>query len=137
MLAKRFTNPSADIITVLAGLEEVDAVFFNFAGALEHIVRTGRSRKSVLDLVDLGVDVLAVAVRQKAIEVALSLTSGAWQTSLVSYFTHRDLFPALMKVLAVHFFLYSLLTINMEKHSRLSVAGLFILSCPFCLIVPS
>ena len=39
-----------------------------------------------------------VDVRQKAIEVALSLTSGAYQTSLVSYFTHRDLFPSLMKV---------------------------------------
>lgn len=37
-------------------------------------------------------------IRQKAIQVALSLTSGAYQTSLVSYFTHRDLFPALMKV---------------------------------------
>ena len=28
----------------------------------------------------------------------LSLASGAYQTSLVSYFTHRDLFPALAKV---------------------------------------
>lgn len=43
-------------------------------------------------------------VRQKAIEVALSLTSGAYQTSLVSYFTHRDLFPALMKVGNINFF---------------------------------
>lgn len=131
MLAKRFTNPSADIITVLAGLDEVDAVFFNFAGALEHIVRTGRSRKSVSDLVDLGVDVLAVAVRQKAIEVALSLTSGAWQTSLVSYFTHRDLFPALMKVLAVHFFLYSLLTIGYGKAFRLICCWTFYSLMPY------
>ena len=38
-------------------------------------------------------------VRQKAIEVALSLTAGAYQTGLLSYFTHRDLFPSLMKVL--------------------------------------
>lgn len=36
-------------------------------------------------------------IRKKAIEVSLSLTSGAYQTSLVSYFTHRDLFPALMR----------------------------------------
>jgi hypothetical protein len=26
------------------------------------------------------------------------MTSGAYKTSLVSYFTHRDLFPSLMKV---------------------------------------
>ena len=41
--------------------------------------------------------ILTVNVRQKAIEVALSLVSGAYQTSLLSYFTHRDLFPSLMK----------------------------------------
>lgn len=81
ILAKRYTNPSADIITVLAGLDEVDAVFFEFANAIESIIRTGRSAD----------------IRSKAIDVALSLTSGAYQTSLVSYFTHRDLFPALMK----------------------------------------
>lgn len=39
-----------------------------------------------------------VDVRQKSIEVALSVVSGAYQTSLLSYFTHRDLFPSLMKV---------------------------------------
>ena len=42
--------------------------------------------------------ILIVEVRDKAVEVTLSLTSGAYQTSLVSYFTHRDLFPALIKV---------------------------------------
>ncbi|MCJ1408072.1 hypothetical protein MMC19_002145 [Ptychographa xylographoides] len=76
VLSKRYTNPSSDIITVLAGLDEVDAIFSESSGRL------------TLDTVD---------VRQKAIEVALSLTSGAYQTSLVSYFTHRDLFPSLMK----------------------------------------
>jgi hypothetical protein len=39
-----------------------------------------------------------VDTRQRAIEVALSVVSGAYQTSLLSYFTHRDLFPSLMKV---------------------------------------
>ena len=39
-----------------------------------------------------------VDVRRKALDSALSLTAGAYQTSLVSYFSHRDLFPALMKV---------------------------------------
>ncbi|KAM0806194.1 hypothetical protein BDR22DRAFT_827971 [Usnea florida] len=81
ILTKRYTNPSAEMITVLAGLDEVDAVFFEFANAIENIIRIGRSAE----------------VRSKAIDVALSLTSGAYQTSLVSYFAHRDLFPALMK----------------------------------------
>lgn len=43
ILAKRYTNPSADIITVLAGLDEVDAVFSEFANVIENIIRTGRS----------------------------------------------------------------------------------------------
>lgn len=45
-----------------------------------------------------------VDVRLKAIQVVLSFTAGAYQTSLISYFTHRDLFPALMKVLQTFFF---------------------------------
>ncbi|MCJ1421012.1 hypothetical protein MMC32_007374 [Xylographa parallela] len=81
VLSKRYTNPSSDIITVLAGLDEVDAVFSDFANAIETTIRAGRTKD----------------VRKKAIEAALSLTSGAYQTSLVSYFTHRDLFPSLMK----------------------------------------
>lgn len=48
--------------------------------------------------VHAGADRTTVDVRQKAIEVALSVVSGAYQTSLLSYFTHRDLFPSLMKV---------------------------------------
>lgn len=41
---------------------------------------------------------MIVEIRSKAVDVALSLASGAYQTSLVSYFAHRDLFPALIKV---------------------------------------
>lgn len=80
-LAKRYTNPSSDTITVIAGLDEVDAVFSEFANVIEHCIRTGRS----------------VTLRQKATDTALALTAGAYQTSLVSYFSYRDLFPALMK----------------------------------------
>lgn len=43
-------------------------------------------------------DAKAVQVRLKAIKVALAMVSGAYSTGLVSYFTHRDLFPSLMKV---------------------------------------
>ncbi|KAI4238680.1 MAG: hypothetical protein LQ352_007851 [Teloschistes flavicans] len=81
VLAKRYTNPSAEIITVLVGLDEVDIVFADFANAIENVVRSGGSAE----------------ISQKAIEVAITLTAGAYQTSLVSYFTHRDLFPCLMK----------------------------------------
>lgn len=81
VLAKKYNNPSSDIINVLAGLDEVDVIFTEFVAALDTSIKSGRS----LD------------IRQKAIEVALSLTSGAYQTTLLSYFTHRDLFPSLMK----------------------------------------
>ena len=45
LLSKRYTNPSSDIITVLAGLDQVDAVFTEFAASVEIIIRTGRSCK--------------------------------------------------------------------------------------------
>src|ERR1700744_3923321 len=40
---------------------------------------------------------MAVTLRQKAVYAALSMVAGAYSTGLVSYFTHRDLFPSLMK----------------------------------------
>ena len=39
-----------------------------------------------------------VEIREKAVEVALAVTSGAYQTTLLTYFIQRDLFPAVMKV---------------------------------------
>ncbi|KAI9733576.1 MAG: hypothetical protein M1834_003178 [Cirrosporium novae-zelandiae] len=81
ILNKRYTNPNSDIIALLGGFDEVDLVVTDFINALDVVIRGGSS----------------LELRQKAIEVALSMTSGAYQTSLVSYFTHRDLFPSLMK----------------------------------------
>ncbi|POS86129.1 hypothetical protein EPUL_001364 [Erysiphe pulchra] len=78
---KKYTNPSSDVIDILAGLDQVDTVFSDFVTALDNTIRNGRS----LDL------------RQKAIESALCLVSGAYQTSLLSYFIYRDLFLSLMK----------------------------------------
>lgn len=37
-------------------------------------------------------------MRQKAVGVALAITSGAYQTSLLTYLIQRDMFPAVMKV---------------------------------------
>lgn len=48
VLAKRYTNPSSDIITVLAGLDEVDTVFSDFAHAVGVAIRTGRSRRLII-----------------------------------------------------------------------------------------
>ena len=45
VLAKRYTNPSSDIITVLAGLDQVDPVFSDLANAIETTIRSGRSRE--------------------------------------------------------------------------------------------
>jgi len=42
ILAKRYTNPSSDIIDVLAGLDMVDAVFTDLVTTLETAVRAGR-----------------------------------------------------------------------------------------------
>lgn len=39
-----------------------------------------------------------MGLRQKAIEVALAVTSGAYQTSLLTYLIQRDMFPSVMKV---------------------------------------
>ncbi|KAG8162500.1 hypothetical protein KVR01_008265 [Diaporthe batatas] len=83
VLSKKYTNPSSDIITVLAGLDHVDAAFTDFVGSLDQIVRNGR----------------LMELRQKAVEVALAVTSGAYQTSLLTYLIQRDMFPSLTKLI--------------------------------------
>ena len=82
VLSKRFTNPSSDIIEVLAGLDEVDAVFTDLVAMLERVIKDGRT----------------LTIRRKAVRTAIAVVSGGYQTALVSYFLHRDLFPALMKL---------------------------------------
>ena len=83
---------------MLAGLDRVDTVFTEFAAALDVTIRSGRSCMLTKRWNIIGTDIFPVDIRQKAVEVALSLVSGAYQTSLLSYFIHRDLFPPLMKV---------------------------------------
>ncbi|ENI05489.1 hypothetical protein COCC4DRAFT_81118 [Bipolaris maydis ATCC 48331] len=80
-LAKKYTNPSSDIISVLAGLNDADAVMTDFVATLDTAIRNGRD----------------ISLRQKAIRCALAMTAAGFQTALPSYFTHRDLFPALVK----------------------------------------
>ncbi|ORY63922.1 uncharacterized protein BCR38DRAFT_409334 [Pseudomassariella vexata] len=81
VLPKKYTNPSSDVIAVLAGLDQVDTVFTDFVGALDNIIRNGQT----------------LELRQSAVEVVLAITSGAYQTGLLTYFIQRDMFPAIMK----------------------------------------
>ena len=43
VLAKKYTNPSSDIIEVLAGLDNVDAVFNTLVETLDHAITDGRT----------------------------------------------------------------------------------------------
>ena len=78
VFTKRYTNPSTDIIEVLAGLDAIDKLISDLVNGLEAIIRSSSS----------------LAFRTKAVSTATAMVSGAFQTSLVSYFMHRDLFPA-------------------------------------------
>ncbi|EPS45022.1 hypothetical protein H072_1046 [Dactylellina haptotyla CBS 200.50] len=81
VLSKRYTNLSSDVIAILAGLDNIDSVFTDFVAVLDTNIRSGKT----------------VDVRYKSVHVALVTACGAFNTGLLSYFTHRDLFPALMK----------------------------------------
>lgn len=82
-LAKRYNNPSADVIDLLAGLDRVDAVLSDFVAALDQILRWGTTE----------------TMRTRAVEVILAVTAGAYQTTVLTYFIQRDLFQAIMKII--------------------------------------
>ena len=42
-LTKKYTNPSSDIIAVLAGLNNADTVMTDFIATLDTVIRTGRT----------------------------------------------------------------------------------------------
>ncbi|KAL2109746.1 hypothetical protein VUR80DRAFT_2074 [Thermomyces stellatus] len=83
VLSKKYAHPSSDIISVLAGIDAVDAALTDFVATMDGIIRSGQS----LDL------------RHKAVEVLLAFTAGAWQTTLLTYLIQRDLFPSLVKLI--------------------------------------
>lgn len=80
-LAKKYTNPSTDMIEVLAGLESVDRVMSELVNALDTVVSKSQS----------------VTFRRKAVDNALAVVSGSYQTSLVTYFIHKDFFHGFVK----------------------------------------
>ncbi|KAL2265841.1 hypothetical protein VTJ83DRAFT_6941 [Remersonia thermophila] len=110
VLGKKYTNPSSDIIELLAGLDRIDTVFADFVAALETLIRAGRNSAHECCPNGIGHAGQAEAqgsrtaaqctytadLQQKAVEVALAVASGAYQTSLLSYFMQRDLFPAII-----------------------------------------
>lgn len=111
VLAKKYTNPSSDIIELLAGLDHVDTVFTDFVGALESLIRNGRGAAHECCPNGIGHAgqeesrarnragcAYTADLQQRAVEVALAVTSGAYQTSLLTYFIQRDLFPAIINV---------------------------------------
>ncbi|KAF2277592.1 DUF1741-domain-containing protein [Westerdykella ornata] len=80
-LSKKYTNPNSDVLSVLAGLDDADTVVSDFVATIDTAIRNGRNP----------------IVRLKAVRAALAMTAGSFHTGLPSYFTHRDLFPSLMK----------------------------------------
>lgn len=99
VFSKKYTNPSSDIIEVLAGLDNVDTVFNDLVTALENTIssgKTGMSYKLRFTCVSLTPNI--VRFQKKAVQVALCVASGAFQTGLLTYFTQRDFFPSLMRV---------------------------------------
>ncbi|THY62382.1 DUF1741-domain-containing protein [Aureobasidium pullulans] len=83
VLSKKYTNPSSDIIEVLAGLDNVDTVFNDLVATLDTNISSGKT----------------VRIQMKAVQVALCVASGAFQTGLLTYFTQRDFFPSLMHLI--------------------------------------
>ncbi|KAH0289544.1 DUF1741-domain-containing protein [Aureobasidium namibiae CBS 147.97] len=83
VFSKKYTNPSSDIIEVLAGLDNVDTVFNDLVTALDNTISSGKT----------------VCFQKKAVQVALCVASGAFQTGLLTYFTQRDFFPSLMRLI--------------------------------------
>jgi hypothetical protein len=45
ILSKKYTNPSSDVITVLAGLDEVDHAISELVTVLDGTIRGGSSRE--------------------------------------------------------------------------------------------
>lgn len=45
VLNKKYTNPSSDVITVLAGLDQVDQVMTEFVAVLDTTIRSGSNCK--------------------------------------------------------------------------------------------
>lgn len=86
IFSKKFMSPSSDFITVFAGLEFIDDVFY---GLLDHI-------SSIIKLPPDASNPLILTIQVNAIRTANIAAGGAYQTSLASYFTHKDMFNSII-----------------------------------------
>ncbi|KKA26980.1 hypothetical protein TD95_000506 [Thielaviopsis punctulata] len=99
VLGKKYAHASSDMITVLAGLDEVDAVFTEMVGVLEGMVRGGEAeRKRLTEATEAEVE-MEMEQRTAAVQVLLAFAAGAYGTTLPTYLMQRDLFPAIMKII--------------------------------------
>lgn len=78
---KKFVSYSSDIISVAAGLENIDKVFSRFLDAINKIISDGGAHLST---------------RVSAIRTTTVIAGGAQQSSLASCFLYRDIFGAIM-----------------------------------------
>ena len=92
VLNKRYGNPGADVMTVLAGLDDVDAIFSDFVAVLEDIIGTEKTSADARIHEDWR------RTRIKAVQVAIITVTGTYNTALSSYFISKDMFPGLVEV---------------------------------------
>lgn len=86
---KNFLSPSSDLIAVFAGLESIDGVFFDLLDNLSSIIKQKHSPEDPHSSFILSIQV-------NSIRSATIAAGGAYQTSLASYFTNRDIFGSIM-----------------------------------------
>lgn len=88
VLAKRFPNPSTDVIEIMAGLEDIDKVMTDLVSSLDAVISNHKSNSKSI----------SPRCRTKAVECAIAAVAGSYQTSLLTYFIQKDLFHGLMKL---------------------------------------
>lgn len=81
VFAKSWPNNSTDVINILAGFTNIDKTFYQFLNSIDLIIRSK----------DVSLD-----TKRKAVETLVVTVSGAYNTSIVTYFNQRGIFSALM-----------------------------------------
>lgn len=89
VFSKNFRSPSSDFIAIFAGLEYIDQVFFDLLDNLSSIIkrRTSKDDPHLKYMLNIQVN---------SIRTATVAAAGAYQTSLASYFTNRDIFGSII-----------------------------------------
>ncbi|ODQ63328.1 DUF1741-domain-containing protein [Nadsonia fulvescens var. elongata DSM 6958] len=81
VLSRNYGNQSADIISILAGFQSIDTLFFKLLDSLDQIIRN---------------NLYGYTIRLAAIRTTIITACGSSRTSLSSYFTQRDIFASIM-----------------------------------------